>query len=104
MRSALQQRFAIASTEKGGTGADPEVIEYIKSLPIPTTTDAEGKLVSWIDAIAEAAMKVREKLQEVEGGECAVNRQVIRTGVQQLPQLSISIPSKPIVGEQLALF
>jgi hypothetical protein len=73
---------------------------------VPTTTDAEGKLVSWIDAIEEAALKVREKLQDVEGGNSLNCQRIANTSLAtaQLPLLPISIPSKPIVGEQLTLF
>jgi hypothetical protein len=102
-QGASSKRVA-APSPASYTGADSEVIEYIKSLPIPTTTDAEGKLVSWIDAIAEAALKVQEALNEVQEGERAVNCQMTRTGAEQLPRIPLGIPSKSIVGEQLALF
>ncbi len=102
--SGASSKRVAAPSPASYRGADPEVIEYIKSLPVPTTTDAEGKLISWIDAIAEAALKVREALNEVREGEGAVKRQMTRTGAEQLPRIPLGIPSKSIVGEQLALF
>jgi hypothetical protein len=49
-------------------------------------------------------MKVREALNEVKEGEGVVKRHMTRTSAEQLPRISLGIPSKSSVGEQLALF